>query len=102
MSERLLSIESFNMRDNLILTGLPEGDGETDTDIRKVLKSLFTDDLMLDGDMISISRCHRLANRRRQHDRPRHILVRFTQYSDRQKVLYSAKYLKGKKIHLSI
>jgi ribA/ribD-fused uncharacterized protein len=96
MSERILSMESYSMRDNLIFTGLPEVDGETDTDIRNILKSVFTDDLKLDGDMISISRCHRLDKRHRPHDRSRDIIVKFTQYSDRQKVLYSGKHLKGK------
>ena len=40
----------------------PRGRRERQTDIRKASKSLFRDDLKLDGDMISISRCHRLKN----------------------------------------
>ena len=96
MSERILSIESHSMRDNLIFTGLPEEDGETGADIRQLLTSLFTDDLNLDGDDIIISRCHRLDNRRKQNDKPRDIIARFMHYSDRQNVLHSAKHLKGK------
>ena len=92
MSDRLLNFEVYNMRDNLIFTGLPEVDGETDADIRKLLKSLFTDDLKLDGDVIKISRCHRLANR----GGSRNIVVQFQDYADRQKVLHSARQLKGK------
>ena len=72
---------------------------ETDTYMGKAPKSLFVDDLKLDGDMISISRCHRLENTRKQHNRSCYSIVRFKHYSDRQEVFYGAKHLKGEIPH---
>jgi hypothetical protein len=81
------------MRDNLVFSGIPENDGETDTDIRNTLQNIFINDLGLEGSNISISHCHRIVKRRNQDTRD--IIARFIYYNERQQVLYNAKKLKN-------
>ena len=91
---RMLKLESYSMRENLIISGVMENDNETEEDLRKSLDDLF-DELELDPDNISINRCHRISSRG-TNKTVRDIIVRFTNLGDKQRILRSSHHLKGR------
>ena len=94
--DRLIKLENYSMRENLIFSGLPEYPNETEESIRKVLTDLFSDDLKLDVSDLNIISCHRLGALDKTSDRPRDIIARFSRHSSKKAVLYAAKKLAGR------
>ena len=106
-NERLQKLESYTMRENLVFSGIPEQEGETEDAIRKSICDVFRTKMNItNADQIRISRCHRLnrtipSNKTGDSVRPRDIIVRFQYYPDRMSVLHSGKMLKGSGIYVN-
>ena len=96
LNERMLHMECVSMSSNLIISGLPEPSSEAEYDLYQTLITFFEEVLLIDDaqDML-IARCHRLSRHQGpfNKDRPRDVVVRFTHYPDRMKVLRGAKNL---------
>lgn len=97
--DRLLKMESYSMRENLIISGVRESENETEQQIREKIQKLFRDDLKLDV-TIPILRCHRLGPNKtsagpgRKH---RDIIIRLTTHSDKKTILRARKNLAKKR-----
>lgn len=81
------SHEMYSRRDNLVATGIPDINNETDMQCRGALHLFFENQLGMekqDAKNIKFVRCHRLGNYENGRSRP--IIMRFFNYDDRQRV----------------
>lgn len=97
IKETLLDVQSRSMRDNLVLTGLPEQSSE---DTEKVVKDFMSTQLKLPTstvNSITFHRVHRIGqkNTTTGNNRPRPIVAKFEHYKQKQHVLQQGKQLKG-------
>jgi len=92
---RLIRLEAYSMRENLIITGLDEVKGETEDILYDSLIKLFSGDMAVDMSNIQIVRCHRLS-RGVKRAGPRDVIARFATLTGKKKVLYSGYRLKGR------
>ena len=79
---------------NLIFSGIP-GDEKTKYDTEEVIRDFLKTKLKIEAniaDYLIIQDTHRMG--KKKSDRPRNIVVRFAQMSDRDNVLQSSKHLK--------
>lgn len=85
--EQTQSIDCHGRRNNLILHGIPESDGEIDLNCYQKVVSILKQELgITNADSIRISRCHRLgrpARNRTGFTRPRPIIFHLHWYGDR-------------------
>lgn len=97
LEDRIQYQENYSRRNNLRIKGVPEL-SEKGNDVMEcvldVLRSLFPQDQ--DTDQIIIERAHRIPttlkeDRRGTPTRPRHILVRFLRFADREKIRLRAR-----------
>ena len=82
--------EQYSRRNCLVITGLPETEGE-DTDT--IIHNLFLNKLGINMDIYQIDRSHRLGPRRYREDQTlisRPIIVKFATYRSR-KTVFNAK-----------
>ena len=100
LNERVIKLESRSMRDNLIFCGVKEEDGNVN--LENKLSGIIEDELKISG--VNIIRCHRLPKPRkdRSNDRPRNVVVKLADNADVQRILSSAKLLKGREPPLYI
>lgn len=96
LENRLNEQEQYSRRTCIKVSGITEKNGE-DTD--KIVLELAKD-IGIDLKAEEISRSHRLPNR--QNRSPRDIVVRFTTYNKRQKILKARKNLRNKRDHIYI
>ena len=94
-TDRLIKLESYSMRENIIISGLDEEERETEDNLYDTLMELFSTDMSLDMSNIHIVRCHRLAKGAKKTG-PRDVIVRFSTHNGKTTVLYSAHKLKGR------
>ncbi len=93
LHEKLERLESYSRKNNLIITGLKESDGENPEQV--VSQFLST---LVPGS-VAVERCHRLGpSQRKGKSRP--MIVRFQSYPDRKKVWEKRFQLKGKDVWL--
>ena len=95
LKEQHVSMESYSRRNNLIVYGIAEVQGETNIDCARSVRSFLKNALQLtDGAINSIGfeRCHRLRNEVRG---TRPVIVRFTSYRDRELIWSKTSSLKG-------
>ena len=87
--------EQYSRRNCLVITGLPETEGEvTDT----IIHNLFLNKLGINMDIYQIDRSHRLGPRRYRDDQTlinRPIIVKFATYRSKKTVFNAKKLLKG-------
>ena len=99
--DRQIRMESYSMRENIIISGMAESSVETESDLYEKLEDLFSRDMSVDMSNVSIVRCHRLrkfANR----SGPRNVIVRFSSHLGKMAVMKSARNLKGRTIPIFI
>ena len=94
-SQTLEDLQQYTRRNYLIITGVPEERGEnTDEVVRKLAKEKC--DLNVEESDIDTS--HRQRIGKPVYGKPRAIIVKFTRYTIRRKLLMARKELKGTKI----
>ena len=96
--EKLDDLESRSRRSNIIVHGLhPEKEDETWDDCEKLIRTMISDKLGLDGRGIQIERSHRL----RSGNRPGPVIVKFAFYKDKENVLRQRTKLKNTNLFLN-
>ena len=81
------NIEMYSRRDNIIFYGIPEPQNESSVLCERAVRSFFVNQLKLSENDVSrmrFVRCHRLNDQRHKSNNP--IIVRFKEYSDRERV----------------
>lgn len=99
LNERVVSLESYSRRDNLLFTGVTEAPGE---DCAEKIYDILENTMEIeDARGMRFVRCHRLGappsikpNTGTHGSRPRTIICRFHFFGDRQKVWQARKNLK--------
>ncbi len=92
LHEKLLSVECYNRRSNLVFEGIEEGLDETNSECRRKIREKVLENIPgLNPDDVKISRCHRLGKKRDgQH---RGIICHFHWYGDREAIMHNKKHL---------
>ena len=107
LHERVISIESQSRRDNLLLDGINESPAGVQEDCFKIVKEILQNKMELDASQIGIVRCHRdgfrknTQNVRKSFERPRPIIFKLQNYSDRQRIWKSRFKLKNTGVFLN-
>ena len=81
--ERRERLEAQSRRENLPIYGLPEEKNETWEDTESKVREYIGRDLELNEASISIERAHRIQG----SEKPRPVIIKFSFYKDREKVL---------------
>lgn len=81
--ERLIQVEGQSRRNNLLIDGIAETQGETWEKTEENLRQFIKDKLQIPHD-IAIERAHRIG--KKDNDKPRTIIVRFSLYKQREEV----------------
>ena len=76
--------EQYQRKENVRITGLPEGDGETIEECEEIVQKFLKEELKIDRN-IDISIAHRLGKRREGHPRP--IICRLVRRMDKGIIL---------------
>ena len=94
LESRVDDLEQYSRRNCLMITGIPENENEK-TD--EVVLDMARNQLKAAIDASDIDRSHRIPGGpvRRNTDRPRNIIVKFTTYNARRRVLEKKSSLKG-------
>ena len=92
LQDRLVQIDNYSRRSNLIFRGIPESDPE---DCEQKLKRILVTNMQIaNAEEFRFERCHRLNSRMK----PRPVICRFNYYPDRNAVWQAKKCLKDTKI----
>jgi ribA/ribD-fused uncharacterized protein len=98
LNQRLVALESYGRRENLIFQGVPIGENENCWDL---IKGILMSQMKMSSDTVNamkIQRCHRLYENNRKTNK---IIVRFMWYPDRERV-WSARFQLAKtKIYIN-
>lgn len=100
LHEKLDYIEGQSRRNNVIIDGIKESEGEKWSDSEDKVRKLLKEKLKLDPLKIEIERAHR-TGRIPSSTRPRPIVVKFLRFKDKLEVLSNAKALKGTNIYIN-
>ena len=95
------NLETYSRRDNLIIYGIPEQNGETASQCEASVRALFVNKLQLtvqEADGIAFVRCHRLYRPRKNITKP--IIVRFSSFKDREHIWTKKKMLTDKTVNI--
>ena len=95
------NLETYSRRDNLIIYGIPEQNGETASQCEASVRDLFVKKLQLtvqEANDIAFVRCHRLYRPRRNTMKP--IIVRFSNFKDREQIWIKKKMLTDKTVNI--
>ena len=84
-TDRLLRLESYSMRENLIFTGIVDHPGESEESLEDKLMNIFDEELSLDISSINIVRCHRLYRKHKQTGN-RDVIVRFSSLASKNAI----------------
>ena len=99
-NERLLDLQSRQMRDNLIFYNIPEERLEPDEECTNKLYTFFEEDVkIMNSRLIKLDRVHRLGRYSPMKTRP--IIAKFCHYQDREMVGKLAKNLDGTQYSIS-
>ena len=94
-------LDNYSRRNNLVIGGIEESNEEH---CEQLVLTFFKDKLKLDDDTVNaikIDRCHRLGKRLAHVTRPRSLIVRFRDFSDRQCIWIAKKNLVDKSVHIN-
>lgn len=92
---KFIDLENYTRRSNLIVFGIAESQGETESDLRRmVIDELFGNKLGVN--CCSVARIHRLG--RNKDNRP--IILYFQDYREKQAIWKNVSKLKGSKISI--
>ena len=91
-------LEDRSRRNNVVFYNIPEASPESNTteDCESKIQCLLRSrDFFEEGYIVEMDRAHRLGRKRENEQRPRPIIVRFTFYKDKEKVLQQGKLFRG-------
>ena len=102
LEERIIAVETYSRRDNLLINGIPESTTESQGDCLNLVRKLFEETMGINHAVqMEIASCHRLGRPpssssagTQSQNRPRTVIVRFKYYEDRQHVWQAKKTLK--------
>ena len=99
LRNELDDLQQYSRRNAIRISGIPEPANEKPQDVQKVVKKLIADDMKVDINDFDFCRMHRVGKAKpvsAQHPEglPRQIIVKFTRYSARRKVMKARKTLK--------
>ena len=89
LKQRANHLDNYSRKDNLVISGIEESTGEN---CEKKTRAFFINKLKIESDKVDqmrIVRCHRLGkytNTNQHQSKPRSIIVRFYNFSERQSV----------------
>lgn len=92
LDSKLVTLENYSRRENLILDGLPESSNELDGQLHAAVQSVFKK--MDINDPIRLDQLHRLGKANGSKN-PRPIIMKFNWYQDRNRVWQHKRRLKG-------
>ena len=104
IEERAINQEAYSRRENALVHGIAETKNGTDNEVcSQIVAQLFVD---MNVGPFHLTRVHRLGQRKRAtasnpHPRPRPIIIRFSQYSDKGEVMRNSYLLKNRHIFFS-
>ena len=102
LQDQIIRLESQSRRDNLILDGIPEKNGESNEDCKKLVISILESNMAIpDAQSIKIVRCHRLGPKQQHAGRPRSIIFKLHFFGDRERIWHNKNKLKGSQYWLS-
>lgn len=85
------ALDSYGRRENIVIRGIPEPDGEDESRCIQAVRDMFVNVLHLDRNIVNrmvFARCHRLGKpddtQNRHFNRP--VIVRFLDYNERRRV----------------
>ena len=100
--EQNLKLDTYSRRDNLVLDGIPEADGESDTVCLDTVYDILINKMSIQNAReMRIVRCHRLGSKVSGARRPRSIIFRLHWFGDRQTIWNARQNLKGTNIFIS-
>ena len=95
LREKRLEMQTHSMKYNLIFSGIHESEDRQAENCETTIKNFINKDLGVEGD-VEFQNVHRL--RQRVDRKPRNIIVKFTKYTDHEKVRTAAfEKFKGRK-----
>ena len=101
LQDHVIRLEAQSRRDNLILDGIPEEEGETSEDCRRKVYNIIQSNLKIaDAHDIRIVRCHRLGGKKPNSARPRSMIFKLHWFGDRERIWEARKNLQGSKLWL--
>ena len=102
LKTKLRDIEDRSRRNNLRIDGVIESEKETWEETEEKVLNIFTNELGI-REAIVIERAHRTKKRRHStnENRPQTIVLKLLNYKDKQKILKSAKKLRGTGIFIN-
>ena len=99
VSERLRTLEDYSRRNNIIVDGVMDEDGETAEKLQRDIEKLFSEKLDLKP---AIDNIHRLGSKFNKRDsRPRSVIVKLTRFQDRQNCLKRSRLLRGTNVYIN-
>ena len=101
LNEKLLQMDTYLRRENLIFAGVQEDKNESAKEVIKQIQKIFIKQLKIkDGNNIDYQSCHRMGPRSRNDRVNRDIIIQFTRFQDRELVWGQRKLLQGTNIVL--
>lgn len=98
LQSRIISLEDHSRRNNLIVFGVPESANETADNLQEsVVQGMFKN--LLGVSVSTVERIHRTG--RKQHDKPRPIILKLIDYREKNAVLSNCAKLKGTNFSIS-
>ncbi len=103
LKERMISLESYQRRENLVFHGIEEAPAwESFSVLRDKVRNEILQKLNIPNyENIRFDRIHRLGAKKENQSRPRPIIAKFTYYSDKEAVLYANHHLRGSRYYIS-
>ena len=96
-SDRLIRMEAYSMRENLVLTGIEESEDESESSLIDKLMDIFQNDMDLDTSNFNVVKCHRLYKPKHSvRSGPRDVIVRFTSQRTKSYILSATGKLKDR------
>ena len=99
--ERVRELEDYSRRNNLILDGIPERSGETNENLQVAVVNIFKEKMNVNANVEIAHRLGRSGNPNHNPSRPRQVIVKMRNFSDRQACIRSASKLKGTNIYIN-
>lgn len=94
--ERQIRMESYSMRENIVISGIDESRDESEAVLHDKLRTLFSVDMSADMSNVNIVRCHRLRKSPNAPAGARNVIVRFSTHQGKISIMKSARNLKGR------
>ena len=93
--DRQVRLESYSMRENVIISGIAEEKGESASELYDAITNLFSEDMSADMSNVNIVRCHRLGKHTPGQGH-RKVIVRFSSHLGKLAILKAARNLKDR------